>query len=131
MSNCIITLRSTIDGNSTTSKFTGTFSKEEKHVELRYADNGAHVRITLTPALVEITRRGDYTLYLPLQAGKKTKGTIGINGGEGVVSIACERVEYTLKEDGVLLLASYELIFGEEAQKTSLCLRAQREKNEN
>lgn len=128
MSNCTITLRSTIDENTTTSKFKGTLFIDGKNAEMCYVDGKANVSITLTPTLVEITRRGDYTFCLPLQAGKQTMGTIGINGAEGAVSIACERAEYTLKEDGLLLSVSYALIFAAETQKTNLCLCAQTER---
>ncbi len=124
MSNCSITLYSTIEETRSTTHVIGTLHVHENGAELHYIDGGAKVTVSATPTCVKIVRRGDYTLSLPLQSGRTTTGTIGIAGSEGVVAIDCQKVEYSVKNGTFLLLAQYELVFGKERQKTSLRLYA-------
>ena len=124
MTNCTITLYSTIEDNGSVSNFVGTLQAHENGAELCYTDGNAQVNVSATPACVQIVRHGDYTLSLPLKSGQTTTGKIGIAGADGEVQIVCKKAEYSAKNGTFLLLAQYELVFGEERQKTSIRLYA-------
>ena len=120
MSNCTITLHSTIEGKQTSSQARGTLTTDDDGAEVCYTDGGSEVSIVVTPSRVLITRAGDYGLSLPLENGKITKGSIGISGALGEITIDCEKLEYSIKKHALLLIAQYDLVFGEERQSTGI-----------
>ena len=124
MSNCVVTVRSTIDEVVSQTEYQGTLSVCATKVELRYADGASLVTVTAEDGLVQIDRTGDYSLCLPLKSGETSVGAIGVSGAVGEVNVRCQKVEYKIKENAFLLVAQYSLLFGEEEQRTGIRLYA-------
>jgi uncharacterized beta-barrel protein YwiB (DUF1934 family) len=125
MQACKFIITTTVDEKENTVVHNGNLSVEDTMTKLTYAEERAHVCITLQKGIALIERQGDYTLRLRLEEGKTHVGVLGIGGAEGNVSIKTHRVKYSL-ENGVFKLSlGYDLIFsGKEIQKTKLNLKA-------
>ncbi len=124
MQACYLTITTTADGVETKVSKTAEINLGIQSAELRYQDEGAFVHLSLRGESVTIERQGDYTLFLSLNRGETTVGTVGIGGSYGEIRLYTHKVQYTLNEESLLLLLRYDMLIGEETQEMSLRLLA-------
>lgn len=126
MSACNIQITTTADGVETRFSQRGVWTAlSAVEIRLEYEEEQARVQIVIGENGVQIHRLGDYTLDLTLKQGETLRGSLGIGGASGEVFTKTERLEYLLKENSALLLASYDLIVSGEIQKMKIRLKAE------
>ncbi len=124
MQACNLTITTTADGIETKVSKTAEINFGIQSAELCYQDEGAQVILSVCGERVTIERKGDYTLFLPLNRGEMTIGKLGIGGSCGELRLYTHKVQYVLNEQSLLLLLQYDMLMGEETQKMSLRLLA-------
>ncbi len=120
MKKCKVTITTTADGQENTITREGEMSLSAGAAVLRYREENALVCLSLQGACAEISRQGDYSLFLDLRQGETREGRIGIGGSEGEISTFAHKVAYSMGKDSLLVLLEYDLLFGGEAQKMKL-----------
>ena len=128
MKDCTLTITTTADGRENTVTYQGKMKLESSYADLRYVEEQSQVHIEIEGETVRIMRRGDYTLRLTLEKGKRHAGAIGIGGAEGEVFTKTDELTYSMKNNSLLLFLRYDLIVGGETQTMKLRLLAKQKK---
>ena len=124
---CQITINTVVDGEETRSNKQGELSVFENGAEIVYHEENALVSIRFEGKGATITRKGDYSLYLPLEQGVQTEGALGLGSSQGAVAIDTHKVEFSAKESNLLAVLHYDLLLGKERQQMRLRLYAKGE----
>ena len=124
MQACKLTIISKADGKDVKSVRSGEIEYSADEIRLTYAEENAFVTIVLFNGGARIRREGDYALALHLKNGEICDGELGLGGSVGTVRTKTRQVSYKLSERSLLLTLQYDLLFGEDAQKMSLRIRA-------
>lgn len=120
MNTCDLTITTAVDGQESKISRTGKIDYTDGTTVLEYHEENAQVRILLKDGRAEIDRRGDYSLKLLLEEGKRTQGNIGVGGSEGQIGIHASRVQYAETEGVLRIFLQYTLLFGAETQRMKL-----------
>ena len=124
MKKCLVTITTVIDNRATEFTYQGEGEFSPSSAKLHYFEENAQTQLTLSDGIVCISRKGDYTLQLFFEKGKRRKGILGINGADGEVHTETTRIAYSLSETSLLLSMHYALLAGDEPQKTKVRLFA-------
>ncbi len=124
MQACTLTIRTTVDAQTTKIERNGRMERTEG-VRLVYEEEQATVEITVQREGGVLERKGDYSLYLPLQVGKTCKGRMSLGGSEGEISVRTRKIFQTYTDKGVQLIIHYQLLFGRERQEMQLEIDAE------
>ena len=122
-----ITINTVVDGEETKSSKQGEFTVLENGIEIVYYEENAKVSVGFDGKGAIVTRKGDYSLRLPLQQGVQTEGALGLGASQGLVVIDTHKVEFSTKEKNVLVILHYDLLLGNERQQMRLRLYAKGE----
>ncbi len=131
MKKCKVTIITTVDGQESSIVREGEMTLSAGGACLRYREENALVCILLQGERAEISRNGDYSLFLHLERGQTREGRLGLGGSEGEIGVVAHKVGYSMGKDSLLALLEYDLLFGGETQKMKLRLHAVGEKNED
>ncbi len=124
MKSCVVKITTTIDGRENSVTKQGEMHLDALSATLIYKEENAVVTLTLTNAVLNIVREGDYSLRLRLEENKLCEGEIGIGGANGKVSVQTKKLAYSLTKTSWLLLAQYALLAGGEPQETTIRIQA-------
>ena len=127
MQPCRIEISTKADGKETRVVKAGRMQLSSTSLALFYEENGGQVELTMQNNVVEISRKGDYSMFLRLEKCRITDGFIGVNGQSGKMQTYAKRVAYALNEKSALLSLHYDLLIGEEPQEMKLRIFAQYE----
>ena len=128
MKKCRLTIITSVDGEETEFSAVGELVLSVKETCLRYRQDGSVVELCLEGETARIKRLGDYSLFLELRRGERTKGTLGIGGNEGEIEVDTHKVAYSQGKDSFLAVLHYDLQIGIERQKMKLRILARTEK---
>lgn len=128
MRTCDISITTVADGNKTSFSAKGEMDLSAYKAQLAYREAQSFVQVSLDGESAMIVREGDYTLRIPLKRGEMTCGTLGIGGNEGEIKVFAYKVEYSIREDALLAILHYDLLFGENKQKMKLRIVARADK---
>lgn len=118
MPNCTLTIATTIDGKETQISRKGEMTNLGDCLLLTYQEDGAKTTVTVGKDSAEITRKGDYSTYLPLKKGEKTQGSLGIAGSIGELWIQTYLAEYSQKTNKYLITLRYDILTEGDPQET-------------
>lgn len=121
---CKISITTTVDGEETQATRTGSLRISFSEILLSYGEENGEVTLNIQNDRAEITRSGDYSMFLPLIREQRTQGKIGVLGSEGGVEIDTKRLAYSTTDSSLMLSMHYDLIFGGEVQKMQIRLLA-------
>ena len=121
---CKISITTTVDGEETQVTREGNLRISFTEIVLQYREENAEVTLNVANDRVEIIRKGDYSMRLPLQRNARTQGEIGVNGAQGSVELDTTRLAYSTTDNSLLLSLHYDLLFGKERQKMQIRLLA-------
>lgn len=121
---CKISITTTVDGEETQATRTGSLRISFSEILLSYGEENGEVTLKIQNDRAEITRSGDYSMFLPLLREQRTQGKIGVLGSEGDVEIYTKRLAYSTTDSSLMLSMHYDLIFGGEVQKMQIRLLA-------
>lgn len=127
MQPCRIEISTKTDGKETRVVKAGRMQLSSTSLALLYEENGGQVELTMQNGAVEISRKGDYSMFLHLEKGRITDGFIGVNGQSGKMQTRTNRLAYALNEKSALFSLHYDLLIGEEPQEMKLRIFAQYE----
>ncbi len=126
MQACSITVFSTTDGEEKQFTADGEWLISSDKTEIRYTDGSSQVGLTVSDGCADLSRTGEYTLFLPLRAGERSVGLIGIGGSSGKVEISTKKISFTKRSDEAVFCAEYALHFGQEIQRMKIRVKARR-----
>ena len=118
MPNCTLTVATTIDGKETQISRKGEITDLGNCLLLSYQDDGAQTTLKVAKDSAEITRKGDYSTYLPLKKGEKTQGSLGILGNIGELLLFTYLTEYSQKSNKYLITLRYDILTEGDPQET-------------
>ena len=121
---CKISITTTVDGEETQATRTGSLRISFSEILLSYGEESGNVTLKIQKDRAEITRSGDYSMFLPLHRERRTQGKIGVLGTEGDVEIYTKRLAYSTTDTSLMLSMHYDLIFGSDVQKMQIRLLA-------
>lgn len=121
---CKISITTTVDGEETQATRTGSLRISFSEIRLSYGEENGNVTLKIQKDRAEITRSGDYSMFLPLLRERRTQGKIGVLGAEGDVEIYTKRLAYSTTDTSLMLSMHYDLIFGSDVQKMQIRLLA-------
>ena len=121
---CKISITTTVDGEETQATRTGSLRISFSEILLSYGEENAEVTLKIQNDRAEITRSGDYSMFLPLLREQRTQGKIGVLGSEGDVEIYTKRLAYSTTDTSLMLSMHYDLLFGKDVQKMQIRLLA-------
>ena len=121
---CKISITTTVDGEETQATRTGSLRISFSEILLSYGEENGEVTLKIQNDRAEITRSGDYSMFLPLLREQRTQGKIGVLGSEGDVEIYTKRLAYSTTDTSLMLSMHYDLLFGKDVQKMQIRLLA-------
>lgn len=121
---CKISITTTVDGEETQATRMGSLRISFSEILLSYGEENGEVTLKIQNDRAEITRSGDYSMFLPLLREQRTQGKIGVLGSEGDVEIYTKRLAYSTTDTSLMLSMHYDLIFGSDVQKMQIRLLA-------
>lgn len=121
---CKISITTTVDGEETQATRTGSLRISFSEILLSYGEENGEVTLKIQNDRAEITRSGDYSMFLPLLREQRTQGKIGVLGSEGDVEIYTKRLAYSTTDSSLMLSMHYDLLFGKDVQKMQIRLLA-------
>lgn len=121
---CKISITTTVDGEETQVTRTGSLRISFSEILLSYGEENGEVTLKIQNDRAEITRSGDYSMFLPLLREQRTQGKIGVLGSEGDVEIYTKRLAYSTTDTSLMLSMHYDLLFGKDVQKMQIRLLA-------
>ena len=121
---CKISIPTTVDGEETQATRTGSLRISFSEILLSYGEENGEVTLKIQNDRAEITRSGDYSMFLPLLREQRTQGKIGVLGSEGDVEIYTKRLAYSTTDSSLMLSMHYDLLFGKDVQKMQIRLLA-------
>lgn len=124
--NCQITIVSMVDGRETTTACEGIYREEDGKITLAYADDNAETLLVFDKDVVQVERKGDYSLSLRLKENELTSGFLGINGGQGEISTYTHKLAYSSNKRVFLAILHYDLLFSTDPQSMKLRLSVKR-----
>lgn len=121
--NAVLRLHSlqTLDGDTHNTDLNSTcfYSYSNDKVEIRYKESGLDEHnapdtvITVLPRqVVTIQRAGEYSMNLVLEQGKTHETSYRLPEGDIALSIYTEKVKFSFRENGGLMLVRYNLDLG-------------------
>ncbi len=122
MEKCRVSISTTADGQKSGFLSDGEIVRNDLGFTIRYHDQNANVSLILKDGEVSIKRQGDYSLSLHLIEERETKGSLGIGGTEGEISVYTQEISYLQKGKSSKLSLRYELIICGERQQMQLLL---------
>lgn len=128
MRTCDISITTVADGKKTSFSAKGEMLLSAYKAQLAYREEQSRVQVYLETETAMILREGDYTLRIPLKRGEMTSGTLGVGGNEGEIKAFAYKVEYSIREDSLLAILHYDLLFGEGRQEMKLRVVARADK---
>ncbi|MBQ2768706.1 MAG: DUF1934 domain-containing protein [Clostridia bacterium] len=124
---CRLTIITSVDGQETEFSTEGELVLSVKESCVRYCQDGSVVELCMQGETARIKRFGDYSLFLELRRGERTKGRLGIGGSEGEIEVDTHKVAYSQSKDSFLAVLHYDLLIGVERQKMKLRILARKE----
>lgn len=126
MQACSVTVFSTTDGEEKKFKADGEWLLSSDKMEIRYTDGSSQVGLSVTDGRADLSRTGEYTLFLPLRTGERSVGSIGIGGSSGNIEISTKKISFETNTDEAVFFAEYALHFGKEIQRMKLRVKARK-----
>jgi uncharacterized beta-barrel protein YwiB (DUF1934 family) len=114
------------DGRKTTTVCEGIYHEEDGKITLAYADDNAETLLVFDKDVVQVERKGDYSLSLRLKENELTSGFLGINGGQGEISTYTHKLAYSSNKRVFLAILHYDLLFSTDPQSMKLRLSVKR-----
>lgn len=130
MRTCEISITTVADGKKTSFSAKGEMDLSTYKARLAYKEEQSFVTVLLEKESATIVREGDYSLRIPLKRGEMTEGALGVGGNEGGLQVFAYKVEYSIREDSLLAILHYDLLFGEGRQEMKLRIVARADKRE-
>ena len=121
---CKISITTTVDGEETQATRPGSLRISFSEILLSYGEENGEVTLKIQNDRAEITRSGDYSMFLPLLREQRTQGKIGVLGSEADVEIYTKRLAYSTTDSSLMLSMHYDLLFGKDVQKMQIRLLA-------
>lgn len=124
MDSCTLTISTTTDGVENSFRYDAEMDLSPFAALLRYKDGNAVVTLSFSRSSATLKREGDYSLFLSLENGKKTLGSLGLGETEGSLPVKTHSIAFTTTKKSLLASLKYALYFGAETQETSIRLTA-------
>ena len=102
-----------MDGKKTRVIRNGNLHITDTQSSVSYNEENAMVSVTVQDKQVTLERKGDYSLFLPLQKGKTLDGTLGLGDNAGAIQVHTQRIGYSILDKKLMLNLKYTLIIGE------------------
>ena len=122
MRKCSLTITTIADGTENTIIREGEMDLSLDKVQLFYREENAAVYLQVQGETAKVERQGDYSLRLHLVRGQRTKGELGIGGSSGEIETLARAVQYSVRENSLLISLKYDLIISGERQSMQLRL---------
>lgn len=110
---CQVTVTTTVDGKKTRVVRLGDLQITPEQVLLTYEEDNALVSVRKQERMVEIVRKGDYSLCIRLEKNKTLDGSLGLGDSEGRIQAKTERIGYSISSNAFSLQLKYTLLMGE------------------
>ena len=120
MQNCALTISTMIDGKESVISQKGAFKDYGDTVEISYLDGESKTQVCVGKNTATIRREGDYGMELSLIKGERTQGSLLIAGSVGRIELFTHLAEYLRKSDKYLITLRYDILYGEEEQRTQV-----------